>query len=147
MIWRGCSIRTSKAGSTTTATFIGRDCCETCSGLTPTWSAGAATSTSGSERRRRAHETGLLGSSAQTQLSLLIGACCMSAVEHREPYEPRGSRTDLGARGGEIPLRDSPGYEAFYMSGGNTSAHQLGWHIGPGCAPCPGGSESLGRRQ
>jgi enamine deaminase RidA (YjgF/YER057c/UK114 family) len=32
----------------------------------------------------------------------------MSAAEHREPYEPRGSRTDLGARGGEIPLRDSP---------------------------------------
>ena len=32
----------------------------------------------------------------------------MSTTEHREPYEPRGSRTDLGARGGEIPLRDSP---------------------------------------
>ena len=33
---------------------------------------------------------------------------CMSTTEHREPYEPRGSLTDLGARGGEIPLRDSP---------------------------------------
>src|SRR4051794_21634967 len=32
----------------------------------------------------------------------------MPAAEHREPYEPRGSRTDLGARGGETPLRDSP---------------------------------------
>src|SRR5258708_23922602 len=31
----------------------------------------------------------------------------MSTDDHREPYEPRGSRTDLGARGGEIPLRDS----------------------------------------
>ena len=30
----------------------------------------------------------------------------MSTTEHREPYEPRGSRTDLGARGGEIPLCD-----------------------------------------
>jgi hypothetical protein len=40
--------------------------------------------------------------------SFLIGACYMSVAEHREPYEPRGSRTDLGARGGEIPLRDSP---------------------------------------
>ena len=28
----GCSIRTSKAGSTTTATSTGRDCCATCSG-------------------------------------------------------------------------------------------------------------------
>ena len=28
-------------------------------------------------------------------------------VEHREPYESRGSRTVLGARGGEIPPRDS----------------------------------------
>ena len=32
----------------------------------------------------------------------------MSTAEHREPYESRGSRTVLGARGGEIPLRDSP---------------------------------------
>jgi hypothetical protein len=32
----------------------------------------------------------------------------MPAAEHREPYESRGSRTVLGARGGEIPLRDSP---------------------------------------
>ena len=31
----------------------------------------------------------------------------METAEHREPYEPRGSRTVLGARGGEIPPRDS----------------------------------------
>ena len=31
-----------------------------------------------------------------------------SMVEHREPYEVRASRTVLGARGGEIPLRDLP---------------------------------------
>jgi Rhodopirellula transposase DDE domain len=37
-----------------------------------------------------------------------MGAFCMSTAEHREPYESRGSRTVLGARGGEIPLRDSP---------------------------------------
>jgi hypothetical protein len=29
-------------------------------------------------------------------------------AEHREPCESRGSRTVLGARGGEIPPRDSP---------------------------------------
>ena len=28
-------------------------------------------------------------------------------VEHREPYESRGSRTVLGAPGGEIPPGDS----------------------------------------
>jgi hypothetical protein len=31
----------------------------------------------------------------------------MATAEHREPYESRGSRTCLGARGGEIPPRDS----------------------------------------
>src|SRR5437868_7754633 len=84
----------------------------------PTWSAGAATSTSGSERKRRGHETGWLGSSAPIQRSLLIGACYMSAAEHREPYEPRGSRTDLGARGGEIPLRDSPCCDRHFRPAG-----------------------------
>ena len=33
----------------------------------------------------------------------------MRMAEHREPYDSRGSRTVLGARGGEIPPRDSPG--------------------------------------
>jgi hypothetical protein len=33
----------------------------------------------------------------------------MATAEHREPYESRGSRTVLGARGGEIPPRDSTG--------------------------------------
>jgi hypothetical protein len=31
----------------------------------------------------------------------------METAEHREPYEPRGSRTDLGAPGGESPPGDS----------------------------------------
>jgi hypothetical protein len=31
----------------------------------------------------------------------------MEMAEHREPYEPRGSRTVLGERGGEIPPRHS----------------------------------------
>jgi RNA-directed DNA polymerase len=33
------------------------------------------------------------------------GAYGMAAAEHREPYESRDSRTDLGARGGETPPR------------------------------------------
>src|SRR5271166_5534361 len=32
----------------------------------------------------------------------------MSTAEHREPYEPRGSRTVLGAPGGATPPGDSP---------------------------------------
>src|SRR5438046_8154915 len=32
----------------------------------------------------------------------------MRMAEHREPYDLRESRTVLGARGGEIPPRDSP---------------------------------------
>ena len=31
----------------------------------------------------------------------------METAEHREPCESRGSRTDLGAPGGEIPPGDS----------------------------------------
>ena len=38
---------------------------------------------------------------------LLIGRFCMAKAGHWEPYEPRGSRTVLRARGGVIPSRDS----------------------------------------
>ena len=38
--------------------------------------------------------------------SLAVRAC--RTAEHREPCESRGSRTVLGARGGEIPPRDLP---------------------------------------
>jgi len=37
----------------------------------------------------------------------LTGSYVMATAEHREPYESRGSRTVLGARGGAIPQRDS----------------------------------------
>ena len=36
-------------------------------------------------------------------------AACVPTVEHREPCESRGSRTVLGAPGGEIPPGDSTG--------------------------------------
>jgi hypothetical protein len=35
----------------------------------------------------------------------------METAEHREPCESRGSRTDLGAPGGEIPPGDSTAVE------------------------------------
>jgi hypothetical protein len=43
----------------------------------------------------------------QIQLCSLTGSYVMATAEHREPYESRGSRTVLGARGGEIPPCDS----------------------------------------
>ena len=52
--------------------------------------------------------TGWPGSSALIPLSSPIGASGMSTAKHREPYEPRGSRTDLGAPGGATPPGDSP---------------------------------------
>src|SRR5271166_275329 len=38
---------------------------------------------------------------------LPTGGSAMETAEHREPYESRGSRTDLGAPGGESPPGDS----------------------------------------
>ena len=52
-------------------------------------------------------ETGLSGFAVPIQVYSLIGSYVMATAEHREPYESRGSRTCLGARGGEIPPRDS----------------------------------------
>jgi hypothetical protein len=39
---------------------------------------------------------------------------CTSTAEHREPCEPRGSSTVLGAPGGEIPPGDSPAKALFH---------------------------------
>jgi hypothetical protein len=52
-------------------------------------------------------EIGLIGFAAQIQHSWHTGSYVMETAEHREPCESRGSRTVLGARGGEIPPRDS----------------------------------------
>ena len=71
-------------------------------------SAGRAGSSSGCVTRPKARGIGLHGFVVQIQLCLLIGSYVMATAEHREPYESRGSRTVLGARGGEIPPRDSP---------------------------------------
>src|SRR6266498_3922540 len=70
-------------------------------------SAGRAASTSDCVGRPRAHEIGLSGSAAQIQPSSLTGSYAMATAEHREPYESRGSRTVLGAPGGESPPGDS----------------------------------------
>ena len=106
-IWLRRTIRTSKAGSTTTATSIGRSCARPSRGSMSMSSAGRAGSTSGCVTRPKGHGIGLHGFVVQIQLCLLIGSYVMATAEHREPYELRGSRTVLGARGGEIPPRDS----------------------------------------
>src|SRR5215468_710962 len=70
-------------------------------------SAGRAASSSGCVGRPRGHETGLTGSAASIQPSSPTGSSVMETAEHREPYESRGSRTVLGAPGGESPPGDS----------------------------------------
>src|SRR5690349_11601208 len=70
-------------------------------------SAGRAASSSGCVGRPRGRETGLTGYAEQIQRSLPTGSSAMETAEHREPYESRDSRTDLGAPGGESPLGDS----------------------------------------
>ena len=70
-------------------------------------SAGRAANSNGCASKPKEHATGLIGFAAQIRRSLLIGSCAMETAEHREPCESRGSRTDLGAPGGEIPPGDS----------------------------------------
>src|ERR1700752_4225622 len=70
-------------------------------------SAGRVASSSGCVARPRGRETGLTGYAEQIQHSSPTGSSVMETAEHREPYESRGSRTDLGAPGGESPPGDS----------------------------------------
>ena len=70
-------------------------------------SAGRAGSSSGCVTKPKERETGLSGFAVSIQVYSLIGSYVMATAEHREPYELRGSRTCLGARGGEIPPRNS----------------------------------------
>src|SRR6516165_6587036 len=77
-----------------------------CFGIRAT-SAGRAGNSNGCVTRPKGRETGLSGFAAQIQLCSLTGSYVMATAEHREPYESRGSRTVLGARGGAIPPRDS----------------------------------------
>src|SRR5262245_58256064 len=70
-------------------------------------SAGRAENTNGCVTKPKGRETGLSGFAAQIQLCSPTGSYVMATAEHREPYESRGSRAVLGARGGEIPPRDS----------------------------------------
>src|SRR5215831_9478793 len=70
-------------------------------------SAGRAASSSGCVGKPREQETGLTGYAAAIQHSSPTGGSVMETAEHQEPYESRGSRTDLGAPGGANPPGDS----------------------------------------
>src|SRR3981189_2581728 len=70
-------------------------------------SAGRAANSSDCVARPRGHEIGLSGFAVQNRPSSLTGSYVMVTAEHREPYESRGSRTVLGAPGGETPPGDS----------------------------------------
>src|SRR5882672_9206876 len=67
-----------------------------------------AASSSDCVARPRERGIGLSGFAVQIRPSSLTGSYVMATAEHREPYESRGSRTVLGAPGGESPPGDSP---------------------------------------
>src|SRR3982074_50305 len=68
---------------------------------------GHAANTSGWSIGPRARGTGSTGCAERHRNSLPTGHYVMATAEHREPCESRGSRTVLGAPGGEIPPGDS----------------------------------------
>src|SRR6516162_9916693 len=90
-------------------------------------SAGRAASSSGCVGRPRGHETGLTDYAEQTQRSLLTGSSAMETAEHREPYESRGSRTDLGAPRGATPLGDSTSVGACTEIGSKSHVRFRTW--------------------
>src|ERR1700686_2372993 len=75
-------------------------------------SAGRAVNSSGCVTKPKGRGIGLSGSAAQIRPSWLTGSYVMETAEHREPCESRGSRTVLGAPGGEIPPGDSTAAKA-----------------------------------
>jgi Group II intron, maturase-specific domain len=71
--------------------------------------------------RPKAREIGLTGYAVPIQPSLHIGRYVMAPAEHREPCDSRGSRTVLGAPGGEIPPGDSTNLPVPAMSAGRSA--------------------------
>src|SRR5258708_5009214 len=78
-------------------------------------SAGRAVSSNGCVTKPKEREIGLTGCAVSIRSSSLTGSYVMETAEHREPYESRGSRTVLGAPGGETPPGDSTRAAAVTM--------------------------------
>src|SRR5664280_1053298 len=70
-------------------------------------SAGRAANSSGCVTTPKEREIGLNGFAAQIRFSSFTGSYGMATADRREPCESRGSRTVLGAPGGETPPGDS----------------------------------------
>jgi hypothetical protein len=92
-------------------------------------SAGRAANSSGCVARPRAREIGLIGFAAQIRRSSLTGSYVMETAEHREPCESRGSRTVLGAPGGEIPPGDSTNPDPSFSARMSPSAECGHCHV------------------
>ena len=84
-----------------------RSCVRPWSGSMPMSFDGHAASSSGCAVGPKEAEIGLTGSVGQIRISSLTRSYAMATAEHREPCESRGSRTVLGAPGGETPPGDS----------------------------------------
>src|SRR5215831_18764282 len=97
----------------------------------PMSSGGHVESSSDCATRPKAREIGLTGYAVPIQPSLHIGRYVMAPAEHREPCDSRGSRTVLGAPGGEIPSGDSTTAEVL-RSSGSVSVARPARHAGLG---------------
>jgi len=88
---------------TTTATSTNRRSIRHCFGSTPIYFGGSNVSSSAFGNSHEAQGLGWRVWSVHRRTYLLTGRLCMRTSERWEPYESRGSRPVLGARGGAIP--------------------------------------------
>ena len=126
LTWPALSICTMWPACSITSAFAASPRAPACfAGITRSFAPQAASS-SGYAIGLGVHEIGLSGSVGLSQRSSPTGSYVMATVEHREPCESRGSRTVLGARGGEIPPRDSTRAAIALTRGVVRSAPNLG---------------------
>ena len=107
-IWRGCSTRTSVAGSTTTAATTSRLSIRPYGTSTASWHDGRIGSSSPCDGTGGEHSSGWRASRDVSHCCSLTGGCCRDVAEQWEPDEARVSRPVLRAPGGETPPGDSP---------------------------------------
>jgi len=97
--------------------------------------AGRAANSSGCVAKPKDREIGSSGFAVPIQIYSPIGSFVMEMAEHREPCEPRGSRTVLGEPEGESPS----GYSTSTPSNRSVGL-RLCWLIFPATPTrCPAG--------
>jgi hypothetical protein len=107
-IWRGCSMRASAAGSTTTDATTSRLSIRPYATSIAYWHDGRIGSSSPSDGTGGEHSSGWRASRDASHCCLHTGDCCKGMAEQWELCEARVSRTVLRAPGGETPPGDSP---------------------------------------